>query len=182
MQPNLNEVTILPYVQVADEWTVPDATIIGLHAKLEQDGTFRHVFYDGEIKTADDLLRMLKNPVNVPSFVLVNGYVRGIAWLNSLQSNHATAHFCVFKEAWGSASVDMGKEMLKYWFSFKRDDGSPRFDLILGVTPAHYVKALRFIKQIGFALIGELPHILYDGYDNKRVAAVLSYCERPQHG
>lgn len=135
------------------------------------DGTFETVFHDGTVKTEDDLLRLLKSPYNYPCFGLVNGSIRALAWLNEHHGNYATAHFCVFKESWGQDARDIGKEVLSYWFSFPGTNG-PLFDVILGVTPSEYKHVIRFIKSIGFTIVGEVPKIL------KGKNAVLSYCER----
>jgi hypothetical protein len=172
-------IEILPYTKINDNWTVPEETIKGVFHKMHEDRTFRTVFYDGKVKTPDDLVKLLQSPANLALLHLVDGYVRGIAWINDFHDNHATAHFCAFKESWGEMAKVMGVETLRYWFGFKKQDGTPRFELILGVTPASYKRAIRFIQSIGFtSLVGEVPKILYDGYLNKRIPAVLSYCER----
>jgi hypothetical protein len=147
---------------------------------LKSDGNLEIVFYDGKIKTPSVLVGLLQNPENYPVFVLVDGHLRGLAWFNDLRDGHATAHFCVFKEAWGVIAREMGKKVLDYWFSFPHPSGSgPLLNLVLGVTPSHYTWALRFISQIGFKQVGEVPNILYHAYENRRVNAVLSYRERP---
>lgn len=149
--------------------------------KMQSDKTFEIVFYDGKTKTPDDLLSLLKNPGNYPVFVFVDNQLRGLAWFNDLHDGHATAHFCVFKEAWGSLAKEMGKKVLDYWWSFPHPTGKGYLlDLLLGVTPSSYKAALRFVGQLGFKQIGEVPRILHNGHSNERMNAILSYCERPK--
>lgn len=145
---------------------------------MKLDGTFQTVFYDGTVNSSEDFLKVLKATHNYPVFPLVNGSIGAVAWINDLRKNYATAHFCVFKEHWGANSIAMGKAVLKYWFSFPKDNGF-LFDVILGVTPIEYTPAIRFIKKIGFTLIGEVPKVIYNAYTGKHSSAMLSYCERP---
>lgn len=183
MQQNSNEsfdITILPYSKVDEVWTVPNETIFGIFQKLHTDGTFKTVFYDGKTKTKEDLLSIFQSPNNLVIFILVDGFIRGIAWINELNENHASVHFVGFKEVWGKQTVEMGKRALQFWFDFKKLDGSPRFDLLLGVTPSTYIHTLRFIKQIGCQLIyPAVPKVLFNGYENKRMNAIFSFIERP---
>lgn len=178
-RPSLSKIEVFPYVEINGARTLSDDVIRNVFRKMQLDKTLEIVFYDGVVKTEDDLLRLLKSPHNYPAFVLVDGNIRAFAWFNDLHDGYATAHFCVFKESWGEEAGEMGKKVLSYWFSFKKEDGSPMFNLILGVTPSHYRHALRFIATLGFQTIGKVPRILYNAYLNKRVNAILSYCERP---
>lgn len=177
MPPSLNNISVVPYVEINGQRTIPDDVVRKVFWKLKDDGTLKVVFYEGLVKSEDDLLKLLKNPHNYPCFVFVNDDLRGLAWFNDLHDGYATAHFCVFKESWGRESLEMGKKVLDYWWSFPKGDG-PLLDLLLGVTPSKYSHALRFVSQLGFKAIGEVPRILHDAYENKRVNAVLSYCER----
>lgn len=171
---------LLPYVQLDGVYTVPDEVIVSVFYKMVSDKTAEIVFYEGTIRSPEDFLKTLKSPSVLPVFVLVEGKLQAVAWINDLKFNHATAHFCVFREAWGKYSRDMGREVLRYWFSFKKDEGSPLFDLILGVTPAEYKFALKFVSDLGFKIVGEVPKVLYNAYKQKSSNAVLSYCERFQ--
>lgn len=179
MQQNLNEIEILPYISVNGKWSLPDSFVKSFFEKIERDGIVPHVFYDGKVRTTDQFLGLLKNHHNFHSFIMVDGSVKGLAWLNDLNRNHASVHFLSLKEVWGHQTVRMGRKILECWFSIKDGEGSPRFDLLLGVTPAPYKTVLRFIKQIGCTLIGEAPKVLYNGYEHKYMNAVFSYIERP---
>jgi len=171
-------ITIVPYVELEGIYTVPDETVKAVFFKMHLDGTWGTVFYDGLTNTPEDFIALLRSPMNYPVFVLVDGIVGGVAWLNELRNNHGTAHFVVFKEHWGKNSTAMGKEVLQYWFSFKHEDGKPVFDVILGVTPSEYKPAIRFVTSLGFRVVGEVPKVIYNAYTKTNSNAVLSYCER----
>src|SRR6185436_4992836 len=179
MQQSLSEIEILPYANVNGKWSLPDSFIHSFFAKMERDGEIPRVFYDGTVTKSDEFLTLLQNPNNLPVFVLVNGTVLGLAWLNAINGNHASCHFLSLREAWGKESVRMGKKVLDYWFSFKRENGKLSFDVLLGVTPSNYKTVLRFIKEIGCTLCGETPKVLHNGYEDKYMNAVFSYIERP---
>jgi hypothetical protein len=170
-------ITVFPYVEIEGKYTLPDETVKAVLYKMVQDGTFQIVFYEGVVKSEEDFLKLLKAPGNYPVFVYVDNKIQGLAWVNDLKDNHATGHFCVFRESFGKNARDMGIEVLKYWFSFKNGD-KPLFDVILGVTPSEYKFAVHFIEQIGFKILGEVPHVCYNAFTNKRGAATFSYCER----
>lgn len=173
-------IQILPYTKLNGEYTIDDNTLIALYYKMLGDKTFEIVFYDGEIRTSEDFLRLLKSKENFPAFVIEDNKIKAFAWLNDLKDNHAIAHFCVFKESWGNGVRDFGIEMLKYWFSFPKEDGAPLFDIILGVTPSGYKVVLKFIKDIGFHIVGDVPQVIWDAYKKRHTSATLSYCEREQ--
>lgn len=170
-------ITVFPYVEINGVFTLPDETVKAVLYKMVHDGTFQIVFYEGMIKSEEDFLKLLKSKGNYPVFVYADGKIQGLAWLNDLKDNHATGHFCVFRESWGKTAREMGIEVLKYWFSFKNGDKS-LFDVILGVTPSEYKPAVNFINEIGFKVLGEVPHVCYNAFTGKRGAATFSYCER----
>ncbi len=170
-------INVLPYVELNGKWIVDDSVIASVFYKMVSDGTAETVFYEGEILSPEDFIRVLKSPGNLPCLVFVDEVIQGIAWLNELKGNHATAHFCVFKESWGQNSKDMGLAVLKYWFSFE-NNGKPLLDVILGVTPSEYRFALKFITDLGFKVVGEVPKVLYNVYKGAQSNAVLSYRER----
>jgi hypothetical protein len=171
-------IEILPYAELETGPTVSDETIRVIYEKMKSDGTLYTVFYDGTINSAEQFLSLLKSKNNYPIFILIDGMIGGVAWFNDLFRNRATAHFCGFKEVWGTHSVDMGKEALKYWFSFTNKDGSPMLDVILGVTPSEFSHAVNFIQKLGFKIIGEVPKVSYHEKTNSYSSATLSYIER----
>lgn len=172
------KIEIVPYLEINGCRTFPDDVVIKIFEKMVSDRTTKVVFYNGKTRTVQDFIRLLKSPENNVVFGLVDGEVSGVAWLNEVNDNYGTAHFCIFKEAWGKCSTELGRAALNYWFSFKRDTGDPVLDVILGVTPSRYKNVLRFIESLGFKQIGEVPKVLYVEETGERMSAIFSYCER----
>lgn len=176
---SLSRAGVLPYIEINGVRTVPDDVILHIFQKLQSDKTLSIVFYDGSVRTEDQFLNFIKSPMNCVCFGIMDGSISGLAWLNDINDGRGTAHFCVFKESWGKNAKLMAKEVMDYWFALTTSTGKPLFHLILGVTPSNYKPALRFVSQIGFTLIGEVPKVLFNAYSNSRINAILSYCERP---
>ncbi|MDD5189447.1 MAG: hypothetical protein PHE50_00210 [Dehalococcoidales bacterium] len=173
-----HDIKIVPYVKIDGMFSIPDEWSISVFNKIKKDGLFEKVFYDGEVRTQEDFLNLLKSPVNYPIFILVDGILLCLAWINDLHSNHATVHFYTFKESWGRHSMAMGQKAIEYWFNFKKEDGSNRFDVLLGITPSEYKSVHRFIEKIGFTILGEVPKVLFNIYTQQRMGAMLSFCTR----
>ena len=170
-------ITLIPYVEIDGARTVSDSVVKEAFRKTVQDKTHTTVFYDGKIKTEDEFLDLMKDPKNLPVFVLVDDKLSGYAWINSIADNHAFAHFNFFKETWGKCAEDIGKSLLDYWFSFPGSNG-PMFDVLIGMIPKFNTKANRFIERLGFVRVGEIPMMLRNAYAGERTAAVLSYKTR----
>lgn len=149
---------LIPYAQVDGAWSVRDADVKHCWRKMEEEGTARIVFWSGSVKTEDDFLAMCKAPANIVVFVISDTDFLGLAWLNEVSGNHAMAHFCFFRDSWGTDSIEMGEMVLSYWFSFEYE-GEPVLKVIIGNVPDFNVKALSFIRKLGFIRVGEIPHI-----------------------
>lgn len=170
-------IDLVPYVEVNGTRTVSDGLLRQTFEKIKEDGSHISVFSEGGVKTPDDFIKMMKSPQNLPVFVLVDKKISGLAWINGCVENRAFGHFCFFKEVWGTRSLEMGKAVLKYWFSFPGNDG-PLFDIILGMTPGGNKKALGFITRLGFERVGEIPKMSRNAYTGDRDSIVLSYYMR----
>jgi hypothetical protein len=167
---------LVPYVELNGSRTISDQELKHIFAQIKREGTLSTVFTDGKISTEEEFVDTVKEPTNHFVFILIDGKIRGFAWLNSCSDNHAFGHFCFLKEVWG-ATDEIGKEVLKYWFSFPGPDG-PLFELILGLIPKFNQRAQKFIERLGFVRVGEIPSITRKGAD--RVPSILSYVLRTQ--
>jgi len=165
-----NGIVLVPYGEVNGARSVGDDLIIKLYHELDMDGVIDTVFND-EMTDSARFVRFMKDPGNLPVFILVGGGLMGVGWLNNIKSNYAMGHFAFVKRSWGERSLDMGRRILKYWFSFPGDYG-PLFDVLIGNIPAQNRAAIRYIKKLGFVEVGEIPHIAEGG------AMSVSYIER----
>jgi hypothetical protein len=148
---------LCPYAQVDGAWSVSDTHIRDLWARLEQCGVARATFRNGEVRSADEFLMMLKHPSNIPVLVIDDGALIGLAWLNGIQRLYAYAHFTFAREAWG-VCVDHGKAILEYWFSLKLD-GEPALEVLIGNIPECNRHALKYVERLGLKRLGVIPRI-----------------------
>ena len=111
---------IRPYVRLEDgTYSIPDAVMIALYNQIVQEGSHRAVFYGGTVKNAGNWLDLCKRKENVLHTIWENDRPQMIAWLNTWGGNHANAHFCIFKEAWGKNTVELAHKTIDYWFKWK---------------------------------------------------------------
>ena len=172
---------ILPYVQVDGQWSVSDTYLKSLWQKMEEQNLVQKVFYAGEIKDEQGWINLCKNPRNILHLVLdEENEAVSVIWLNGLQMSFAFAHFVCFKKIWGKRTKEVADESFKHWFSFKKKDDTPLFDVIIGKTPDANISAINFIKRIGMNVIGTIPNIAYDIYLGKKMGLVISYIERKE--
>ena len=197
-QKRLTNLQLVPYVN-DNGWTLPDNFLLAVAQKTQEEGTFQHVFYDGDIRTPADFLAMMKSSSNHAVFAFTGhkpvGFARlkeskkrqkavmmrrlvGFAWLNGIVKNRAFAHFCFLRNSWGKDTVKAGKQIIAYWRSFTDQGGDPLFDVIFGVTPSAYRSALKYIQRLGFVRMGVVPGMLLNVYAGERDSGVISYLSR----
>ena len=154
---NRDGIILVPYVEINGQRTISDAAVRALWEQMVYEGT-AHIVFNETVKTSDDFLRLFKSPNVFPVLAGINGIAMGAAWLTDVGPNSAVGHFCMFKSSWGFYSYDVGEEILKYWFSLKKDN-KPMLDVIIGRTPADNRKALKYIERLGFQLLGTIPYL-----------------------
>lgn len=152
-------VEILPYVELNGAWSLPDTKMAGIWDQLVRDGTAKIVFSDGEVSTSQEFITLCKSPANLPAIVYVDKECSGIGWINGLHKDRGFAHYAFFKSQWGLNTEGMARALINYWLYTDLPDGSPAFPLnmLIGQTPVWNRKAVRFLKRIGFTVVGELP-------------------------
>ena len=170
---------LIPYVQVDGRWSLTDTCMKALFEKMREHDLIKVVFSSGTVGSAEDFLGLAKNPMNTVHTVWNdNGICLAVIWLNNYGFNHAFGHFCIYPEAWGKHTDEIGKLTLDYWFGFEKEDGSPMLDVILGKISAENQHALSFLQRIGMKVVGVIPKIMFDFYENRKVGAAFLYIER----
>ena len=168
-----NSFALVPYVKL-EQWTVSDESLLCIYRQMRADGSFKRVFYEGHIETAEQFLDMLKQPSNTPVVLFIDREPIGLGWLNSQSGHTAFAHFCFLSSVWGRQSLDAGKLLLKYWTSLDAGDG-PIFDTLIGVIPKFNTQAICFAQRVGFTLLGEIPGMGRTGSGERLDNVVLYY-------
>ena len=166
---------IIPYVLIDGARSIPDSVAEGVYNDMVEKGLARTMFFGGRVTDAKSFLQFLKTPSNVVLTVWNESRIQAMAWLNNFGSNYAFGHFCFWPETWGKSTINIGKQILDFWFGFKKGDGEHLLDVILGFTPASNRLAIRFIKKIGLTAAAEIPDMKFGG---DREGAVISYIRR----
>ena len=157
----------------------------GLWRRMHEDGTFSMFFHEGPesnfynfmsmLSTLGEMLQLIVghdeqgNAVEHAGFTLLRNV------LQHEKCRRALGNFCFFKEYWNRHdSRDLGMTVLRDWFETKQAD------TIAGTTPSANHAALRFIKRLGFRVIGEVPSFTL--YQGEQCASVVSYMTKEMYG
>ena len=173
MQPNQSELVVIPYVEIGGARTLPDSFLEAVYLQMVEDGSDKTVFNMGSVKSKEQFIAMMKNPANLPVFVLNGQNCAMVAWLNTINHNNACGHFCSFYT--GIPPVEVGKKVLEYWWSLQA--GGRGLEVILGIVPAFNERAIAFVKKLGFIEAGRVPRLFLDT-NGKQCDSVICYLER----
>lgn len=169
---------LIPYSKIDGSWTIPDEGMIDAFSRTQAQGSLNEIFWDGKIKTPEDFISYFKTPQNLPVFVFKDTKPCGYAWINNIRANSAYSHFCVFKEFWGSPDKrEIFESVIKYWFDFQGDSG-PLFDTLIGMIPKFNTHAMRYVRDNGFTLVGEIPNMVHDVYSGEKFPIAIFYRSR----
>jgi len=166
-------IRLVPYVKLDGAYILTDAYLHWLWARFEEEGTAEKVWLVGEVAGGDAFVEYMRMPGNLPIFFfeVANHKPLGMAWLNGISGNHAFVHHALLKASWGRLTDSIAHAAFRYWFGMTADQNGI-LDVIIGQTPSNNRKAVKFLKRVGFTVIGEIPKIA--GGD----AMTISYLER----
>lgn len=173
-----DDMVLIPYVEINGAWTINDETMKRLYGLMVAEQTNEIVFKAGSVMDEDDFIKAFKSPNVHMVLILTDTAPAAIVWIRDFGPNYAYGHFCMFKNIWGKKTIQAGQTAIDYFFSMKRPDGEPFFDLLIGVFPEDNEHALNLVKNLGFTVLGVIPKMLYDKYENRKIGAVYSYIER----
>lgn len=176
----MNELVLIPYIEINGEWTLPDLYIVDLFRLAEKEGTAETVFYSGGINDGYDFIELLQQKDAYPVIIVdKSGPPVGVIWLRDFAKNYAYGHFLFFSNSWGNGKAIEGAKMaIDHFFNFKKPDGVFLFDVLIGVFAEENKKAFDFVLKVGFTIVGTIPKMLYNRYENRQTSAVYSYIER----
>jgi RimJ/RimL family protein N-acetyltransferase len=161
-------IMIVGYVEVNGIRTFSDDVIAGLWDRLEKDGTF-YIFNKNEVSNRGEFVRFMKASNVYPALCVIDDEIGGFGWLQDLKGNYAEANYFMFKKYWGKRTIEMACALTKYWLGFEV------IDVLIGYTPKKNEKACRFLKYIGWTVVGTIP-FLDEGKD-----MLISYATRGEN-
>ena len=172
------KIELVFYCEIDGIRTFRDSEIMALYARMVKEGTADTVFVDGTINSADEWLQAMKSEGNNLYVIYVEDEIAGVVWLNRLELKKARLHFCLFTLESERDSVEIGKEVVRYFMSMGVEDDY-LFDLLYGIVPESNKKAIEYVKQVGAVHIGTMPHGLWNKITGKtEAAAILCYTRR----
>ena len=146
--------TLFPY---DGKGNIPDAVFHWFWHKMAEQGIAEKVFYSGHIRDAYGFALLMKTTV-VPSLFVDDDTQKPIAmaWLSDIMDNRALAHFAIMEDG-RDEKLAMGKTMLEYWLK------DLNVNTVLGIIPSFNKPAVRYIDELGFCILGEIPTLVKVG-------------------
>ena len=161
----------------------PEA-LVAIFNRLKQEDLYKIVFHDNPDMNLLDFMNFFSHPtVALQIISIVEGDqikdMAGMSWLSGMESyadgQRAVASFCAFKDYQTPDKTDaMAAFVLDYWFNCLN------LDIVVGMTPAANVLAVRFIKRIGFLETCRIPD--YSALFGKKTDCVVTYMNKDQYG
>lgn len=147
--------------------------------RLVDDGLLRHVFHDGSVTDAEGFIAFAGETGRAFYAVYADGDPAALFWLDGRAGRSARIHFAVLRGFFGSPARIIGFYVTDWLMSVTGSDGLPLLDVLVGVTPKTNRAAVRFIRDLGFTVLGEIPHAspLMAG---RATGAVVSYITRKE--
>jgi methanogenic corrinoid protein MtbC1 len=145
--------------------------------RLEDDGLVRHVFFDGSVTDARGFIAFAGEPGRAFYAVYADGDPAALFWLDGRAGCSARIHFAVLRDYFGSPARIIGFYVTDWLLHVAGADGRPLIEVLVGVPPRTNAAALRLIRDLGFTVLGAIPHgaPLAGG---RSVGAVVSYLTR----
>lgn len=150
-----------------------------LWRRLEREGAVRTLFYDGGVRSEHEFARFALNPARLFYAVLVEGRPAALFWLDNWTGQAAFIHFAVLRRAWGRAARIIGRYVTAWLLRAEREGGGPLVRTLIGLTPDTHPLAVRFARDIGFSILGRVPHALTLA-DGRAAAAIVSTLTREE--
>ena len=155
--------------------------LVDLWFLLVEDGLDAELFYDGSVQVQGDFVEFMQTQGREFYLIEDEGEPAAIMWLDNWAGRCARIHFCVFRRAHGPKALDIGRFVTDWLLCATGQDGTKSLDVLVGVTPETNRLAIRFIKRLGFQMVGTIPHAVPMA-DGSQVGAVISYLKENEHG
>lgn len=175
----MNDLAIVPFVQVNEEWILSDDFLAGIFHRIIDEDLLEIVFWDQSIGSFGDFLGFCVNQNHHICFVFKDRVCIGMCWLSGISGSYGFGHFLFFKDSWGTSTIQAGKKVIDYWFSWPGNNGA-LLETIVGVVPGFNARAHKFVERLGFSRLGRIPNMLKN-LAGDREDAVIFYLGN-EHG
>lgn len=150
-----------------------------LWERLVDEGLVRHVFHDGSVDSAGAFTAFAGEQGRAFYAVYADGDPAALFWLDARAGRSARIHFAVYRAFFGSAARVIGFYVTDWLLSVRGADGRRLIDVLIGATPRTNRAAVRLLRDLGFTVLGAIPHAapLAGGAST---GAVVSYITRKE--
>lgn len=163
----------------ARDGSLDDDALEYLWAMLVAEGTDKVLFYDGGVEDFEGFTAFVDEDDREFFAVHAGGAPAAIFWLDGRTTRAARIHFACMRRAYGRAARIIGNYVTDWLLSRRGPDGRHALDVLVGVTPETHRLALKFVQDIGFTLVGTVPHALPLA-DGSGTGAVISHLSRKE--
>lgn len=121
--------------------------LAGVFSHLKKEGLLSYLFYDGSVKTFNDLVDYYNEHIALFSVIVDSDYnLLGFYYKNNFIGQAAMFHFALFAKSKGE------REAIGRWVL---DQELKIHSALFGLTPFKHV--LRFAQKCGFKFLEEIP-------------------------
>jgi len=171
-----NKLELYAYCKLDGVRTMSDSYVENLYLRAEEEGLTDMVFMDGSLNDPVLFLEDMKHK----SYLFVishNEVVAGFIWLNHVQHKTAYAHFCLFRDFWGTRVKEIERFGLETLLNLQ-DGSNYMFDMLLAHLPKKNIAACRRVSQSCMTVMGDLPYGYFDAAAGKSIPSMLAYATR----
>ena len=137
-----------------------DAELGRIWDALCAEGAAGALFFDGCVTDFEGFQAFAGEEGREFFAVRAGGGPAAVFWLDGRSGRAARIHFAVLRRAHGRAARVIGNYVVD-WLLTRRGPGGGRIlDVLVGVTPATHALAVKYVRDIGFTVLGTVPHAL----------------------
>ena len=159
---------------------LPDAALYELYDRLKETGRFHETFYDGEIEDSHHGLRDYVRRPDIHFWALrYGGGLSGLCWLSHVcRGGTAFAHFAMLPGLHPLLTLRLGRFAVASMLRLRDERGAFILEALHGTTPLRRPKAVRWIRNVGFVPVGELPYAVFMADTGRNEPGIISYADR----
>jgi hypothetical protein len=155
---------------------IPNEAIAEVYHRLEDEGSLRWLFFEGDCRTVLEFINLVRSPSNIFYIVIDTEEedLVGIFWLNSRTKINCSLHMSFFKAYFGR-SVDIGIEMIRWIFNTFEE-----YKSLLSFIPTSNRVANKFTKRVGWIKVGTVPNLIVDAQSSQGVSGNMYYITKEE--
>lgn len=121
--------------------------------QLVDDGLEEGLFHDGSVRTVGDFVAFATAPERAVYVAYCADAPAALFWLDNRQGRSARIHFAIFRAFQGQPGRIIGRYATSWLLT-----GKEPLDVLVGLTPETHKLAIKYVRDVGFRVIGTIPH------------------------